>query len=419
MIRKGFFSPTEITSRAPLGLLPQCGKCGLYGKCRSPKMPLTGQGKKGILLVGEAPGAEEDKQNRQFVGETGQYLQQVLSRLGVDMRQDCWLFNALSCRPSHNATPTEKQITYCRPKVVEVIKELKPTVIVLLGGSAVKSVLSWLWKDNVGVVSRWVGWQIPSQQLNAWVCPTFHPSHIKRSENARGQLDLVLESYFAQHLEAATSKRRRPWKEIPDYRSQVKVELCPSQASQYLKAIAQMNRPLAFDFETEGLKPDGGHLAIVSCAVSNGTVTVAYPWQGQAIKASKELIFSPLPKIGANIKYEERWSRQHLGKGVKNWVFDTVVAAHVLDNRAGICSLKFQSFVLLGQQPYDDHIKPYLKGIEPGGYACNRVREVDWRQLLIYNGLDALLELEVAKIQSRKLGLDLFAPWLEAPRKGV
>ena len=58
---KGFFSDYKVRSRRRTGHLPQCGRCGLYKHCKSPKMPATGKGRKSILVVAEAPGKNEDR----------------------------------------------------------------------------------------------------------------------------------------------------------------------------------------------------------------------------------------------------------------------------------------------------------------------------------------------------------------------
>src|SRR5262245_43419820 len=88
---------------------PRCGLCGLLNKCQSPKMEVYGKGKNGILIVGEAPGANEDEQGIPFVGKAGRYLRGILHGLDVNMRNDCWLTNSLICRPPNNATPTSDQ----------------------------------------------------------------------------------------------------------------------------------------------------------------------------------------------------------------------------------------------------------------------------------------------------------------------
>ena len=119
--------------------------------------------------------------------------------------------------------------------------------------------------------------------------------------------------------------------------------------------------------------------------------------------AMKDFLKSKTPKIGANDKFEERWCLKHLGISVKNWVWDTVLAAHCLDNRPGITSVKFQAFVRLGVEDYDSSVKPFLEGA--GGNGRNRIREVDVGKFLLYCGLDSLLEYKVAKIQAREMGV--------------
>jgi hypothetical protein len=76
-------------------------------------------------------------------------------------------------------------------------------------------------------------------------------------------------------------------------------------------------------------------------------------------------------------------------------------AAHVLDNRHGITSVKFQAFVRLGVSLWDKDVSPFLE--VDGGNQPNRIREVDLRQLLVYNGMDALLEYKLAEIMMKEL----------------
>ncbi len=115
--------------------------------------------------------------------------------------------------------------------------------------------------------------------------------------------------------------------------------------------------------------------------------------------------------VTANCKFEERWSLKHFGVPVNNWHHDTMIAAHVLDNRPNVTSIKFQSFVLLGQPEYDAGVHPYLESSPAdvarcGGNATNRVRQVDFHALATYCALDALLEWKVARIQRRQLGFN-------------
>ncbi len=104
-----FFQSSAITPIHPAQMrLPQCGKCGLYRQCQSPKMEPSGRGKRSILFVGEGPGATEDEQGKQFVGKTGRKLRDVLHSLHLEL-EDCHVTNAIICRPPHNKIE-DKQI---------------------------------------------------------------------------------------------------------------------------------------------------------------------------------------------------------------------------------------------------------------------------------------------------------------------
>lgn len=411
MMPQGFFDlPQAQPTKTLSTLIPSCGACQLYRNCRSPKMPYTGRGERKILVVGECAGKTEDVQGRQFVGKSGQLLKSTLEKFDIEPDRDCWFTNSVICRPhknDKNRNPTDKEVDYCRPTLLTTIKELEPNVVIPLGGEAVRSLISYLWKpSDIDGIGKWSGWKIPAQKINSYVCPTFHPSYILRTEDKKVE---ILKMIWEKHLKSAVEIQKKPFNTVPDYKKQVQVILNHEEAAKKIRLMTEICgkdlSPVAWDFECEGLKPDTDRINIVSCSMSDGTTTIAYPWYGQVVEAMKEFLRSPIPKIAANLKYESRFAKAKLGLTVKNWAFDTMLAAHVLDNRPGISSLKFQAFVLLGQPCYDEHINPYLKA--DGSNSVNRIKELDLRELLIYNGMDSLLELKVAKKQAKQLGVKL------------
>jgi len=395
---KGFFSQSDFQGTKPTSKLPLCGLCGLYKNCKSPKMPVTGKGKKNILVVAEAPGQEEDKYNEQLIGKAGHYLRRILRKLDVNLDRDCWKTNAIICRPPHNETPENKIIEACRPNLLKTIDEIKPRVIILLGGIATKSLIGSMWTDSTGFpISRWIGWSIPSHKYNCWIIPTWHPSYLLRQSRNN-----VLALHFKKHLKLALGKSlKRPWNTVPDYEKQVEIISRPSQAAKLIIELMNKKGAIAFDYETNCLKPDGEGPEIVSCSICwKGKKTFAYPFQGNAIEATSKLLKSPVPKIGFNLQFEERWTRAILGHPVRNWFFDSMIATHRLDNRQDICSLKFQSFVNLGAAKFKDVTEPYLK---PSKDKFNRIHELDWKDLLLRNGMDSLLTYKLAMKQMKLL----------------
>lgn len=396
----GFFKTSKLlTVGQPAFAVPKCGQCGLYKTCRSPKMKVSGKGQRKILIVGEAPGREEDERGKPFVGPSGRFLEAALARAGIDMRRDCWITNSLICRPPSNATPTDYQLAYCRPNLTRTIRELKPIAIATFGDRALRTVLDGLWRDETGQLGRWVGWSIPTRPMNAWVLPTWHPAYLLR------QNDPATNLWFDKHLGNLAKIDNPPWAgDPPDYQSQIDVVLDTNEAALRIRQNLLLGDfPAAFDYETTMLKPEGDGAEIVCCSICwGGRKTIAYPWSGAAIEATKEFLRSPCPKIASNLKFEERWTQRMLGIRVRNWAFDTMQAAHVLDNRPGITSIKFQAFVRLGVPIYDQHIKRFL--ISDGTMKRNRVKDVHIKDLLMYCGLDSLLEYKVAEIQMKELG---------------
>lgn len=399
-----FFAATEVASGRPEldSLSPKCGACGLYKLCKSPKMEISGDGRRGVLVIADSPGYHEDVDGSHFVGPSGQFLRKTLHSIGVDLDRDCWSTNSVICRPPDNRRPTSQEIAYCRPNALNAIRDMNPSVVLLLGAAACGSVISPLWRHNVGSVSEWAGWQIPSVVHNAWLCPTFHPNHVESSLNENKRESPLTELWFRRHLERAFGLNKKPYDIVPDYESNVECERDPNRAAGIIRKMIKRGKPIAFDYETNRLKPDFDGAEIVSCAVcSGGDKTIAYPFVGEAVKATSELLLSDVPKLGANSKFEDRWTRTILGHPVNNWKWDAMLSAHHLDNREGVTSVKFQALVRLGCPDWGSVIRPYLEQTDEFGF--NKIRQVDMRTLLLYNGLDALLEYKICQHQKEEM----------------
>lgn len=392
--------------------IAQCGECGLYQHCNSPKMKIDGEGGRKVLICGEASGKNEDIEGRPFVGVSGQRLQNTLEKLGIDIRRDCWITNSLICHPKapsgKNRKPTDKEIEYCRPNLLKAIETLSPDVVILLGGVPLKSLVGSVFKDKMGI-RKWSGFKIPLQKYNCWVCPTYHPSWLLREDSKdddseeKSPLSPVKDLFFEQHLEAAFNLKGKPWGEIPDYKSQVEIIYKPREAALILKEWSKTAKLAAWDYETTCLRPEYEGAEIISCSVcKDGERTIAYPWSGEAVDATFKFLQSPCGKIASNMKFEERWTRFFFGKGVNNWDIDTMIASHWLDNRSGITSIKFQAFVMLGVPSWNDHVSSYLKA--PEGSHINRIKQLDIKSLLQYNALDSLYEFMVAERQKKQEG---------------
>lgn len=387
----GFFSEEEIVDT--------CVQCGLYKKCNSPKMNPTGKGKKGVLILAESPGTREDEEGIPLIGKAGQTLRRFLRKIDIDLDEDCVKFNAVNCHIEGKRDPKSKEIDACRHRVLDLIKQIKPKMILLLGGSAVESLIGYRWKKNLDGISKWRGWTIPDRDFNCWICPTFHPSFIDRQTSGP-----VAEIIFQQDLIRAFSVLDTP---IPySGKEEDKVEiLTASEAVRYLRQISTRGGTTALDYETTGLKPHKkGHEIYTAAICENFNHAVSFLMNDEKVKqAMKYYLKNPkCKKIIANVPFEASWSKEILNTDIDGVLWDVLQSSHVLDNRPSITSVKFQAYVHLGIVDYASQIEWYLKADEKDGNAFNRIKSAPVQDILLYNGVDALVEYELYRVH-RKL----------------
>lgn len=409
----GFFSKKETESKSrPGGKTLSCASCGLYKGVTSPKMQPHGKGKKGILIIGTAPGDTEDRRNRPWQSKAGRLLSQTLktigipSALGIDLFEDCISVNAVNCKPPDNRKPNDYEIDCCRSIIVsKAIKHHSPSVIILLGPSAIKSFLGHRWQKDLGGIDKWRGWKIPDRDYKCWVLPTYHPEYV-HYEN-RKELDVI----WKQDLKSAVSLVDKPLPAI------IKPEI------QYITDLTILNEiksSFAFDYETTGLKPHakGHHIICASVAVNESKVYVfMMPEKKKKRKPFTDLLQNyVIGKMAHNMKFEDHWTRNRLKVEVEGWEWDSMLAAHVLDNRPLITGLKFQTYVHFGVVDYSSEIAPYLKGVkDKDANSLNRIEELlkkpgGEKMLLEYCALDSHYQYNLAQMQIKELNYD-FLPF--------
>jgi uracil-DNA glycosylase family 4 len=119
--------------------IKKCRSCDLRGTCVQ-VVPGAGSENSEIVFIGEAPGAEEDKQGLPFVGAAGKFLNQMLEAIDLK-REDVFIANILKCRPPGNRDPLPEEVAACWPWLLEQIRSIKPKLIVLLGRHAMERFL--------------------------------------------------------------------------------------------------------------------------------------------------------------------------------------------------------------------------------------------------------------------------------------
>lgn len=130
-----------------------------------------------LMLIGEAPGAEEDRQGKPFVGPSGQLLDRILAKIGID-RTRAWITNVIYWRPPGNRSPTTGEIAVCMPFLKRQIELLEPRFILFVGGIAAKALL----ETNDGVTKlRGRPFKITNDTGREVPClVTFHPAYLLR-----------------------------------------------------------------------------------------------------------------------------------------------------------------------------------------------------------------------------------------------
>lgn len=155
-----------------------CTKCGL-ASTRTQVVFGVGAPKAPLMIVGEAPGKDEDEQGEPFVGRSGKLLDQViLEELGVT-RERIYIGNTVKCRPPGNRDPLPEEIAACNPWLEAQLDLIEPKVVITLGNYATKLLLLGDRAAKEGI-TKLRGKAYPWRN-GAVLVPTFHPSAVLRS----------------------------------------------------------------------------------------------------------------------------------------------------------------------------------------------------------------------------------------------
>lgn len=168
-----------------------CTACGL---CSGRRHAVFGHGGQPTrwLVVGEAPGEQEDRQGQPFVGRSGQLLDSMLSAVGMSRERDVFIANVIKCRPPGNRNPKPEEIAACSPYLMRQIALLKPERILVLGRFAAQTLLGT--DATIGSLRGRVHQMKTEEGREIPVIVSYHPAYLLRSpaEKARAWQDLKL-----------------------------------------------------------------------------------------------------------------------------------------------------------------------------------------------------------------------------------
>ncbi|MEO6797646.1 MAG: uracil-DNA glycosylase [Candidatus Dormibacter sp.] len=175
-----------------------CRRCPL-GFSRTHAVPGVGPSTARIMVVGEAPGQNEDQQGEPFVGAAGKLLDQLLRGIGLS-RGDVFITNILKCRPPNNRDPQPTEVQACSPYLEQQLKLIKPEVVVLLGRHALARLLPG--QDSI---TRMHGRVISKDGVS--YIPVYHPAAALYNSFLQGPLEQDFKAVKA-HLDRMEERRR-------------------------------------------------------------------------------------------------------------------------------------------------------------------------------------------------------------------
>jgi DNA polymerase len=164
-----------------------CTKCGLHGG-RTQTVFGVGRRDAQLFVIGEAPGAEEDRQGEPFVGRAGQLLNAMLHAIGLP-RSEVYIANILKCRPPGNRDPQPDEAASCTPYLAQQIALVKPRAILAVGRIAAQ----WLLQSDAPI-GRLRGRVFQYGEAGTPLVVTYHPAYLLRSpgEKAKAWTDLCM-----------------------------------------------------------------------------------------------------------------------------------------------------------------------------------------------------------------------------------
>lgn len=313
-----------------------------------------------LMLVGEAPGKNEDYEGRPFIGRSGQQLKEMLQDAGIENPDDeVFITNAVRCRPKENRDPTLAEIKACSGFLKAEIREVKPNLVLTLGNIPLRAFYGQTGITSLRGIEMW------STDYNVKFLPTVHPASILHGNI---QSEVWIERDIRKAVRCSETREFTPFEEPEIY---VVKDL--ADVDQLINLLLEQEE-FAFDLETSGLNmfEEGAHILCVSFSWDKkkaGVIPLDHPenpWNEEQwlyiVGRLEELFLSPVKKIGQNVKFDVKWLEAILKFKVSNVTFDTMLAHYSFFEFRGTQGLKQMAADYLNFPEYNLETE-YLKGI--------------------------------------------------------
>jgi DNA polymerase-1 len=359
---------------------PICQECGLYKGCISPFMKPSGSKEPRVLIVGEAPGEEEDKHGIPFYGRSGVLLRTTVEGVGLQ-NDEVTYTNVVRCRPPDNKI-SKNAIKYCKVFALDEIHEYDPEYVLLMGNSPLEGILG-----EIGI-TNWHG--VIIKKFGRKYMPLYHPAYILRNAS-------VTDEWLTAFLSITEDEKEAHEYELIIPHTQIEVKQMQMHLEEW--------QHISFDTEVTSLNPFSGHckLLAVSFAVPGRKYAVPLDHKKSWFRNNvtvKTVIRDILEShtggvIGQNLKFDQLHARRHLGAYFTGYS-DTMLISHMLDSKPGLHGLKRLAGIYCGMYGYEAELDAYVTSHrEANPRFGGNYGEIPLEILLPYAAADAEATLKV------------------------
>lgn len=372
----------------------RCQSCGIC--TTSAVVCLEGEGPEDadVMLVGEAPGADEERLEKNFCGRAGEMLNGCLIEAEF-LRSELYVCNSVRCRPTtpnyKNRKPTIKEIGACRDFLIRDITRVRPRVIVALGDSPATALLGKMLggvTQNRGRV-RWV------DEFNAYVVVTFHPAYALRTPGMR--------EFIVEDLRTA----KRILEDGPRMAQPTEIEVISSvedarRARDEILTVGKFH----FDLEANGLHIVKSRAFLYSFSTRDHHAYIfrrfSRHWAPRWSKSElheidtvlRDLLSSDCEKGGFNVAYDNNLTRSTLGIYPRNVTFCGMIAHHLFASHLGerAHALKVCAALYLDVGRYDDVLDQWLVDngyTDDGKPDMTKINHAPEEMVDLYAGMDS------------------------------
>lgn len=173
-----FEEPTRFESHDDLVVAMQALEDDPLASTGTNMVIFRGNPEADLMIIGEAPGAQEDEQKKPYVGRSGQLLDKILESAGFDSQDGVYVTNAIFRRPPENRDPTAEELAYYRPYMLEIIRLVDPKIILLTGRFSMRQVIG----EKRGITKVRGDWYRVDDR---WAMPVFHPAYLLRNPSRK------------------------------------------------------------------------------------------------------------------------------------------------------------------------------------------------------------------------------------------